>query len=575
MTKAVVDIETDGLNATKIHCIVARCYASDKEKVWVGEECNQFAEWSGQIDQFIMHNGISFDAPILNRLTGSNIKLSQVRDTLIESQLYNPIREGGHSLESWGERLNFPKGNMTEFKDYSPEMLEYCKKDTELTSKLAKTMEEEGKKFSIRSYEMERKVRAIIDQQQKNGFAFNIREGMLLLARLEDEQHQLEKDAEEMFEPIITYSPVKKIPKSTPFNIASRKQIAERLMELDWKPKQFGKEIKLKDGSTKKNVVVSEEILDKINMKEAQMFSRYFLLQKRTGLLKAWVQQCQEDERVRGSVLTLKTVTGRMAHHSPNMAQVPASYSPYGKECRELWTVSNPDTHVLVGTDASGLEIRCLAHYMNHPDLMCRGKGIELEDKMIDAAKVFIREVLTGDVHTANMKAAGLTNRDQAKTFIYAFLYGAGPAKIGKVVGGSAKQGNILIRKFLKNMPALERLRQNVMEASLNGFIKALDGRYLKIRSPHASLNTLLQGAGAIVCKQWLVHMDEHIRKTGVDVKLVASVHDEYQFEVAKKDVERFGKITKDAMLETTKTLDMKCPLDCEYKVGNTWAETH
>jgi len=546
MTKAVVDIETDGLNATKIHCIVARCYASDKEKVWVGEECDQFAEWSRQIDQFIMHNGISFDAPILNRLTGSNIKLSQVRDTLIESQLYNPIREGGHSLEAWGERLNFPKGNMTEFKHYSPEMLEYCKKDTELTSKLAKTMEKEGKKFSIRSYEMERKVRAIIDQQQKNGFAFNIREGMLLLARLEDEQHQLEKDAEEMFEPVITYSPVKKIPKSTPFNIASRKQIAERLIELGWKPEHY---------TDKENVIVSEEILSKIDMKEAQMFSRYFLLQKRTGLLKAWVQECQEDERVRGSVLTLKTVTGRMAHHSPNMAQVPASYSPYGKECRELWTVSNPDTHVLVGTDASGLELRCLAHYMNDPK--------------------FTKEVLTGDVHTANMKAAGLTDRDQAKTFIYAFLYGAGPAKIGKVVGGNAKTGQQLTAKFLSNMPKLKTLRDNVTAAAEVGPIKALDGRNLHIRSPHASLNTLLQGAGAIVCKQWLVHMDEHIRKTGVDVKLVASIHDEYQFEVAKKDVERFGKITKDAMLETTMTLDMKCPLDCEYKVGNTWAETH
>ena len=544
--KAVVDIETDGLNATKIHCIVARCYASDKEKVWVGEECGQFAEWSGQIDQFIMHNGISFDAPILNRLTGSNIKLSQVRDTLIESQLYNPIREGGHSLEAWGERLNFPKGNMTEFKHYSPEMLEYCKKDTELTSKLAKTMEKEGKKFSIRSYEMERKVRAIIDQQQKNGFAFNIREGMLLLARLEDEQHQLEKDAEEMFEPVITYSPVKKIPKSIPFNIASRKQIAERLMELGWKPEHY---------TEKDNVIISEEILSKIDMKEAQMFSRYFLLQKRTGLLKAWVQECQEDERVRGRVLTLKTVTGRMAHHSPNMAQVPASYSPYGKECRELWTVSNPDTHVLVGTDASGLELRCLAHYMNDPK--------------------FTKEVLTGDVHTANMKAAGLTDRDQAKTFIYAFLYGAGPAKIGKVVGGNAKTGQQLTVKFLSNMPKLKTLRDNVTAAAEVGPIKALDGRNLHIRSPHASLNTLLQGAGAIVCKQWLVHMDEHIRKTGVDVKLVASIHDEYQFEVAKKDVERFGKITKDAMLETTMTLDMKCPLDCEYKVGNTWAETH
>jgi len=546
MTIAVVDIETDDLNATKIHCIVARCYASDKEKVWVGEECDQFAKWSGQIDQFIMHNGISFDAPILNRLTGSNIKLSQVRDTLIESQLYNPIREGGHSLEAWGERLNFPKGNMTEFKHYSPEMLEYCKKDTELTSKLAKTMEKEGKKFSIRSYEMERKVRAIIDQQQKNGFAFNIREGMLLLSRLEDEQHQLEKDAEEMFEPVITYSPVKKIPKSTPFNIASRKQIAERLIELGWKPEHY---------TEKDNVIISEEILSKINMKEAQMFSRYFLLQKRTGLLKAWVQECQEDERVRGRVLTLKTVTGRMAHHSPNMAQVPASYSPYGKECRELWTVSNPDTHVLVGTDASGLELRCLAHYMNDPK--------------------FTKEVLTGDVHTANMKAAGLTDRDQAKTFIYAFLYGAGPAKIGKVVGGNAKTGQQLTVKFLSNMPKLKTLRDNVTAAAEVGPIKALDGRNLHIRSPHASLNTLLQGAGAIVCKQWLVHMDEHIRKTGVDVKLVASIHDEYQFEVAKKDVERFGKITKDAMLETTMTLDMKCPLDCEYKVGNTWAETH
>ena len=209
----------------------------------------------------------------------------------------------------------------------------------------------------------------------------------------------------------------------------------------------------------------------------------------------------------------------------------------------------------MVGTDASGLELRCLAHYMNDPK--------------------FTKEVLTGDVHTANMKAAGLTDRDQAKTFIYAFLYGAGPAKIGKVVGGNAKTGQQLTAKFLSNMPKLKTLRDNVTAAAEVGPIKALDGRNLHIRSPHASLNTLLQGAGAIVCKQWLVHMDEHIRKTGVDVKLVASIHDEYQFEVAKKDVERFGKITKDAMLETTMTLDMKCPLDCEYKVGNTWAETH
>ena len=541
MKRAIVDIEADSLNPNIIHCIVAHSYDGGTEKVWIEEECQQFGDWSKHIDQFVMHNGISFDAPILNRLIGSDIKLNQIRDTLIESQLYNPIRDGGHSLEAWGERLDFPKGIFNEFKYYSPEMLEYCKKDVELTGKLAKTLEEEGKMFSTRSYELERKVRAIIDQQQMNGFAFNIRKGMLLLSRLEDEQHQLERDAEEMFEPVVTYSPVRKVRKSTSFNIASRKQIAERLMEKGWKPRHH---------TDKGNIIVSEEILDKINMKEAKMFSRYFLLQKRTGLLKSWIQACDEDERVRGKVLTLRTVTGRMAHHSPNMAQVPASYSPYGKECRELWTVSNSDTHTLIGTDASGLELRCLAHYMEDEE--------------------FTKEVLTGDVHTANQKAAGLETRDQAKTFIYAFLYGAGPAKIGKVVGGNAKRGQVLIDNFLKNMPKLKVLRNNIMEKSQEGTVGALDGRQLQIRASYASLNTLLQGAGAIVCKQWLVHMDERIRKTGV-----ASIHDEYQFEVVKGDVKRFGQITKDAMKDAERTLKMKCPLDCEYKEGLTWADTH
>ena len=544
MVSAVVDIETNSLEADVLHCIVARSCTSSDERVWIGDECREFPEWSKRIDQFIMHNGISFDAPVLNRLTGSNIKLSQIRDTLIESQLYNPIREGGHSLESWGERLKFPKETFNDFRYYSPEMLEYCKKDVELTRKLAEQMEHEGQGFSTRSYKLERKVRVIVDQQQKNGFAFNIKDAIILLSRLEDEQHLLEEEALHTFPP--KQIPLKTKIREEPFNIASRKQIAERLMEKGWEPDLY---------TDKKNIIINEEVLSKIDMKEAEMFSRYFLLQKRTGLLKSWIQECEEDDRVRGKVLTLKTVTGRMAHHSPNMAQVPSLSSPFGKECRELWTVSNPSTHVLIGTDASSLELRCLAHYM--------------EDKK------FTNEVLTGDVHTANQKAAGLQTRSQAKTFIYAFLYGAGPAKIGKVVGAGARQGNILIRRFLKNMPALSRLRNNIQEAAEEGTVRGLDGRYFQIRTVHASLNTLLQGAGAIVCKEWLVHMDDYIRKAGIDAKLVASVHDEYQFEVSIKDQERFGQITKEAMQKTTRELDMKCPLDCEYKSGHTWAETH
>jgi len=544
MVTAVVDIETDRLNATQIHCIVACEYETGKEKVWIQDECSQFSVWSKKIDTFIMHNGVSFDAPILNRLTGSEIKLSQVRDTLIESQLYNPTRDKGHSLSAWGERLGFPKGDHTDFEYYSPEMLEYCKQDVRVTRKVAQELSKEGDKFSSKSYILERKVRAIVDQQESNGFSFNLREAMSFLATLEEEEQSLKDQAQEMFEP--TEVKLKTKTKYIPFNIGSRKQIAERLMELGWEPTNY---------TEKGNIIVNEDVLSKIDMPEAEMFSRYFLLQKRTGLIKAWIEACQEDNRVRGRVMTLRTVTGRMAHNSPNMAQVPAVYSPYGKECRSLWTVSNPDTHTLIGTDASGLELRCLAHYMDDPD--------------------FTNEVLNGDVHTANMKAAGLTDRDQAKTFIYAFLYGAGPAKIGKVVGGSSKEGQQLITKFLSNMPKLKKLRDNVAKWSKDGTIPALDGRLLHIRSEHAAVNTLLQGAGAIICKQWLVHITERIRKSGVDAKLVASIHDEYQFEVAKKDAQRFGQITKDAMQETEKTLKVKCPLDCEFKIGKTWSETH
>ena len=542
--RAIVDIETDAIDATVIHCIVARDYDNGTEWSWVGEECHEFVSWAKNVEQFIMHNGISFDAPVLNRLIGSTIQLRQIRDTLIESQLFNPVREGGHSLKAWGERLSDTKIEFKEFDYYTPEMLEYCKQDVRLTHKVAQQLDKEGVKFSTKSIRLENCVRAIVDQQEKNGFTLNLRGAMMLLSELQEEEEGLVATATEMFPP--KELQLKTKIKYIPFNIASRKQIAERLMAKGWKPTKH---------TDKGNVIVNEETLSHIKMPEAQMFSRFFLLQKRTGMLKSWIKECHDDNKVRGRVMTLKTITGRMAHNSPNMAQVPASYSPYGKEFRSLWTISDPDNYNLVGTDASGLELRCLAHYMKD--------------------KEYIHEVVNGDVHTANMKMAGLTNRDQAKTFIYAFLYGAGPAKIGKVVGGGAAQGRQLIESFLSNMPALKRLRTQVTEAATQGSIKGLDGRWLQIRSEHAALNTLLQGAGAIICKEWLVQMTKQINEMKLNVKLVGSIHDEYQFEVSIEDTPQFCEITKQAILDTEKILGVICPLDSEYKVGKTWAETH
>jgi len=542
--RAIVDIETDSLNATKVHCIVAKDVDSGRVYSFPPDMIHGFRDWSLGVKQFIMHNGLSFDAPVCNRLLGTDIKPSQIVDTLVLSQLFNPIREG-HSLKAWGDRLGFPKGDVETFEVYTPDMLEYCKQDVNITHKLFNILQKEGKGFSRSSIRLEHNVRVIIDQQEKNGFAMDMRKAMSLYNKLKDEANGLEKWAVTTFDPTVVELKTKT--KYIPFNIGSRQQIADRLMELGWKPKQH---------TDKGNIIINEAVLDKIDMPEAKKFSRFFLLQKRIAQIKSWIEACDDrDGRVHGRVMTLKTITGRMSHHSPNMAQIPAVRSPYGKECRDCWTVDNPYTHSIVGTDASGLELRCLAHLMNDT--------------------TFTDILLTGDIHTHNMQMAGLTDRDQAKTFIYAFMYGAGPAKIGQIVGAGAKEGQILINKFLNSMPALKRVRDSVTKAASKKLIRGIDGRLLHIRSPHSALNTLIQGAGAIVCKLWLINMIKRINRTGVDAKLVASIHDEYQFEVLNKDINKFGQITKDAMKDTEKQLQMKCPLDSEWKVGKTWAETH
>ena len=553
--KCILDIETNGLlnEATNVHCIVAYDIDGKKPYVFKGDECRvRFPNFARNVSQFIMHNGLSFDAPMLNKLCGTEIKDNSILDTLILSQLFNPMRDGGHSLESWGERFEFPKGSIENFDYYTEDMLEYCKQDVNITYKLYNYLKEEGSKFSKRSIDLEHRIRKIINDQENFGFYLDIPYATTFMASLQDRSQNIYNQLQEVFPPIVTTGrvhkrsgkPLKDI--IEPFNPASRKQIGERLMELGWEPTKK---------TDKGNVIVDEDVLSKIDMDEAKLISEYLLLQKRHTQIASWVEAVKTDGRVHGRVLTLRTVTGRMAHTSPNMAQVPAVYSPFGKECRSCWTVQNPETHSLVGTDASGLELRGLAHFMDDQN--------------------FVNEILNGDVHTANQKMAGLQNRDQAKTFIYALMYGAGAAKIGLIVGGDSKTGENLISKFMSNMPKFNLLKKKLTEASESGMIRGLDGRLLHIRSPHASLNTLIQGSGAVICKQWLVQMIDKIQESGVDAKLVASVHDEYQFEVANDDTEKFGEITNTAIKEVQDIYDLKCPLDSEFKIGKNWAETH
>ncbi len=550
MKRLVVDIETDSLDAKEIFCIVAKDLDDDRIYTFTQKNMEHCKPLLEQSDILVMHNGVSFDAPVINRLLDCNIPLSKIRDTLLLSQLADPMREGGHSLAAWGEKLGFAKIEFEDFSRYSDEMLKYCIRDVELTAKVYTTLVPELKKFSPRSIKLEHQIRAIIDKQEDNGFALDEPKAMQLLAKLTDESEQIKQQLQDVFQPIVEQRYSEKTgnrlkDKVTVFNPASRKQIAERLMDLGWQPHKH---------TEKGQPIVAEEVLEKLDIPEAKLIARYLMLEKRASQIKSWLEHVDDNGKVHGKVLTLRTISGRMAHTSPNMAQIPAVYSPYGKECRDVWTTSS-DNYILLGSDASSLELRMLAHYLNDRD--------------------FTREVVEGDVHTANQRAAGLPTRDNAKTFIYAFIYGAGAAKIGQIVNGTARDGQKLIDNFLNNMPALKTLRHKVDKLASRGYILGLDGRILRVRQTHAAMNLLLQGAGAIVCKEWLKFITIEATKRKLDYKLVASIHDEYQFEVHKEHAEELGGVTATAMKLTEQSLKVRCPLDSEYKLGKSWAETH
>ena len=546
----VLDIETDGLDPTCIHLAV--CKNIDTGEVKSFRDGNGLQSYISKADKLIMHNGISFDMPVLERLWNINYPYNQIVDTLMISQLHNPIRNfgrlGGNSLKNWGEILEFPKLRTPDsFDFYSPYLHKYCEQDVNVTERLYRLMQKEMKGWSRHCVQLEHTVRKLINIQQESGFFLDRKKTSLLLCQLSHDASALEEHLVADFEPTVEVMKTKT--KIIPFNPQSRQQIGDRLIKRGWKPTEF-------TGKTGKPVV-TEETLSSCTLPEAEKLRTYMLLRKRITQIESWVEAINPDtDRVHGRVMTIGAVTTRMSHNSPNMAQIPASYSPYGKECRECWSVEDVNNYRLVGADASGLELRCLAHYINDPD--------------------YTKEILDGDVHAANQKMAGLATRDQAKTFIYAFLYGAGPTRIGSIVGKSPSTGGKLIKKFLTSMPRLASFREKVIdEGTETGMVAGLDGRFLRIKSQHSTLNTLLQGAGAIICKEWLCHIMYGVYQKGLDAIPVANIHDEVQFEVHKKDAEEFGIITQQAMKSTEESLNVKCPLDSEFKIGLNWAETH
>jgi DNA polymerase-1 len=539
MKVLVLDIETN-LQHDTIWC----CVCNDD----VYTDANGLQELIDSHDVIVGHNIIGFDGPVLSRVWGVQIPLSKVRDTLVMSRLWNPQLEGGHSLRAWGERLGDYKDEFTDFDGgLTTEMISYCKQDVHVTSLLYSKLTRELQHYGV-SVDLEHRIAYIMKKQEDNGFKLNVPEAISLLAQLKDRMSFITDHLQNIFPPIVEERWSEKTGKRlkdrvTVFNVGSRQQIAQRLQDRG---------VKFTKKTEKGSIIVDEGTLKDIDLPEAQLIAEYLMIQKRVGLLDSWIDNVKDDERVHGRVITNGAVTGRMTHQKPNMGQIPSINSEYGADCRKLWTVD--DGNVLCGTDLAGIELRCLAHYMQDDD--------------------WTEELLNGDIHQKNAEAAGIT-RPQAKTLIYATLYGAGPSKIGSIVGGGTREGQEVLSRFYSNTPALSRLMEKVKKVASKGYVPGLDGRRIIVRSEHAALNSLLQGCGAIIAKQWCIEAHKTFKRLSLPVRQVAFVHDEIQIETAERYGEQVASIMITSARKAGEVLGFRCPVDAESKIGNNWFDTH
>lgn len=548
MRIGIFDIETDGLlrDATTMWCAAVRCLESGDLKLY---RCpNKLMDHLATFDVVVGHNVLLFDLPVLTKLTGRTLT-GRVTDTCVLSRLLWPDRNlhpaGGSSLENWGNYLGFPKTAHTDWSQFSVEMMAYCANDVNLTGELYKHLM--GLTLPLDAVELEMDTARIIGQQILNGFGFNGLSADALRAELVLESFKINEELQTLFPPKIIQLKTKT--KEIPFNPGSRDMIAAAFVKkYGWKPKDF---------TATGKPQVDEAILEGLPYPEAKVLNRYLLVDKRLSQLSSWIEHAK-DGQIHGSVNTGGTVSGRMSHSDPNMAQVPRCGSPFGSECRSLFKPTRK-RWVQVGADASGLELRMFAHYLADWD-----------------AGAYATVVCTGDIHSHNQGMAGLTTRDQAKTFIYGLLYGAGDSKVGTIVGGSVHDGKRLKESFKKQVPAYAKLLQQLAYAfAKRGALRGLDGRPLPVRSEHSALNLLLQSAGAVVMKKALVILNDLLKPHAGRWALMANIHDEWQIECEPGVATVVGEAAVLAIEQAGKDLKLKCPLTGTYKIGENWAETH
>lgn len=652
MPKLLFDIESDGLldTITKVHCLVTLDIDTGEMRTFAAGDLKDGLAYLQTAAVLSGHNIFRYDLPALRKLHGFVSKADKL-DTMVLSQLLWPdladrdftLRKtnkdfpanqiGSHSLKAWGYRLGELKGDFnetTDWKEFTPEMLAYCQQDVRVNLKLLQKAMSKG--YAERAIKIEMEFAEIAQSIEENGFVFNRSAAIDLYSRLSQRRLELEREAKAIFpgwtydmktveywslgdaryatkgeaekaakgipkaqRPEIVAGPLKK--RLVEFNPGSRDHMAKYLTEkYGWKPEHFTDSGKPE---------LCEEVIEGLPYPEAKLFAEYLLVDKRVGQLaegnQAWLK-LERGGRIHGRMQTCGTVSRRCTHQAPNISQVTGADKPYGRDCRALFGA--PERFSLVGCDMAGIQLRALGHYMSPWD-----------------GGAYIKVILEGkkengtDIHAVNQKAAGFKTRDNAKTFIYAFLLGAGDVKIGEIYEltpdesealrsepqwqrvkanlskrmretapddavDKALKGSRIRDQFLRSLPAVKDLKQAIEDrVQERGHLLAVDGGQLYIRSKHAALAYLLQSFETVVFKRatklGVDRITERFGPIGKDWWISATIHDEWQMPCRTEIADDIGKIMVQAIEDAGNELGSKCPLTGEYHVGKDWSGTH
>lgn len=620
------DLETDGLfpHVTKIHCGVFYDTDSDTFTKFTPENVKDIPTYLDTVKSLSMHNGVGFDFKVLKKVFNYTYTGVYI-DTLLMSRLLWPdlenagyVKDDGeyqgvknpHGVESWGLRFGISKPEHEDWSVYTPEMLHRCTEDVRIQTALWQHIAKTVREFAIRDsrtenrwqsiINMEQMAWGIIEKQADTGWMFDLQAAY----QLEDELSTITKATEDRLIPLLpmkvvrlTENPTKATVKNgslsatakqwlgslgieniagdfckvrfDKFNLGSSAQVKDYLLANGWEPSEWNykkdKHNKPVTDSNRQRIKTSpvspstseewEEIAHRLNKPEIALLAEYGKASHRLSSVRGLIKNVRSDHRIEARANTCSTNTGRMSHSVVvNIPKAKASVY-YGKQMRSLFIAE--EGRLLVGADASALEARCEAHYIYNYNPA--------------AADMLIN----GDIHTANAEVFGV-DRDTAKSAKYAILYGCSPSKLSTVLKKPIGLAKGLYDEYWDANTASKMLKED-LEAEYKkwGYILAIDGRPLTIRYTHAILNSLLQSCGAIAMKIALCIADNDLKVAKIDAHSVGNFHDEMQYECYPKDAETVGKILVEAIRKAGRYLRLNVPLDGEYKIGKSWAETH